>query len=262
MVVSGWSIMPATQCRGLYQSRDYQEQQWIARGAWPEFLRHNRATLDYASHLDEHCLEFQCVAISSREVIAVAHSIPLCIEVDDSDLPNDGWEWALTTGARQYRTKVPANVLCGLSITVSPENQKKGLGARLVNYLRDLAFRKGLTALIVPVRPLEKAQNPTLPMSEFMSRTRQDGYHIDPWIRTHQRLGGRIISICERSMLVSGSLTDWRSWTGIELKTGQVSIVPGALAPLIVDSNMATYVEPNVWMKHTVGEQPECMTMS
>ncbi|MCD6639370.1 MAG: N-acetyltransferase, partial [Nocardioides sp.] len=86
-------------------------------------------------------------------------------------------------------------------------------------------------------------------------RTRDDGLPVDPWLRVHVRAGGRIDRVAPRSMVIPGTLEEWREWTGLPFdRTGPVE-VPGALAPVLCDAEHGTavYVEPNVWVRHRTG---------
>jgi hypothetical protein len=42
---------------------------------------------------------------------------------------------------------------------------------------------------------------------------REDGTHLDPWIRTHERVGGEIIALAPQSMVIEVPATDWEEWT-------------------------------------------------
>jgi hypothetical protein len=55
-----------------------------------------------------------------------------------------------------------------------------------------------------------------------------------------------------RSMLITGSVTEWESWTGLALPESGDYVFPEGLAPLTVDvaADRCTYWEPNVWMVH------------
>jgi hypothetical protein len=66
------------------------------------------------------------------------------------------------------------------------------------------------------------------------------------------RLGARIVKLCPLSMVVPGSLAQWRAWTGLPFTVSGPIDVPGALAPVhvSVEHDHAVYVEPNVWMHH------------
>ena len=78
---------------------------------------------------------------------------------------------------------------------------------------------------------------------------------VDPWIRVHVRAGGRIAKVAPRSMVVPGTLEEWREWTGLPFEATGPVVVPRALTPVHcdVEHGVATYVEPNVWVVHRTG---------
>jgi hypothetical protein len=53
-------------------------------------------------------------------------------------------------------------------------------------------------------------------------------------------------------MTITGTLAEWRRWTGLAFDCTGPVIVPGALVPVHcdVEHDHAVYVEPNVWMRH------------
>ena len=55
-------------------------------------------------------------------------------------------------------------------------------------------------------------------------------------------------------MVISGSVAEWEAWSGLAFPASGEYVVPGALVPVEVDRehDVATYVEPNVWMRHPV----------
>jgi hypothetical protein len=75
---------------------------------------------------------------------------------------------------------------------------------------------------------------------------------FDPWLRVHARAGGRIVKVATASMTFSGSLAQWREWTGLPFNRSGTVVVPGALVPVMasLEHDHAAYVEPNVWMWH------------
>lgn len=91
-------------------------------------------------------------------------------------------------------------------------------------------------------------------MTEYVRRAGSDGLPADPWLRTHVRIGGRLVRLCPLSMTIAGTLADWREWTGLPLATSGLLDIPGALVPVhvSVEQDHAVYVEPNVWMHHQV----------
>ena len=89
-------------------------------------------------------------------------------------------------------------------------------------------------------------------MADYVARLRPDGLPVDPWLRTHVRLGARIIKVCPVSMTIPGTLAQWREWTGLSFTTSGEVEVAGALSPVhvSVEQDHAVYVEPNVWVHH------------
>ncbi len=55
-------------------------------------------------------------------------------------------------------------------------------------------------------------------------------------------------------MVVPGTPDQWRSWTGLPFDTSGEIEVPGALAPvhLDLDQEHVVYVEPKVWVHHSL----------
>ncbi|HEY1618969.1 MAG TPA: hypothetical protein VGG25_15215 [Streptosporangiaceae bacterium] len=87
------------------------------------------------------------------------------------------------------------------------------VAGRVLTAMRERAAQAGLRRVICPVRPTPKARYPLTPMADFARWTR-DGAHLDPWIRTHQRLGATILGPAPRSMVITGTVAAVRggSW--------------------------------------------------
>ena len=89
-------------------------------------------------------------------------------------------------------------------------------------------------------------------MSQFARWARGDGLHLDPWIRTHQRLGARILRPAPRSMLITGTVAEWEDWTKMAFPQTGRYVVPDALDLVRIDraADRGTYAETNLWMRH------------
>jgi hypothetical protein len=85
-----------------------------------------------------------------------------------------------------------------------------------------------------------------------VARRRADGLPFDAWVCAHVRAGAEIVRIAPRSMVVAGTLGEWRGWTGLPFDKSGLAIVPGALSPVHVslEQDHAVYVEPNLWVRH------------
>ena len=77
---------------------------------------------------------------------------------------------------------------------------------------------------------------------------------MDPWLRVHVRAGARIVNVAHYSMVIPGTLAQWRKWTGLPFDRSGPVEVPHALVPVHcdVDQDRAIYVEPNVWVHHRI----------
>jgi hypothetical protein len=76
-------------------------------------------------------------------------------------------------------------------------------------------------------------------------------------MRIHARAGARLVGVCGRSARIPGMVLDWEKWTGMRMPDSGRYVVPGGLAPIKVDhdAGVALYVEPNVWMVHSLSEE-------
>jgi GNAT superfamily N-acetyltransferase len=234
---------------GLYRSRIYQEGRWADARLWPAFIAQSE-TARHAAKIDALFPSFQLAAIteSEDEIAGIAHAVPVML-TEDAPLPDSGWEWAVRTSIEMHEQGTVPNTLCGLSVTVARNHQRQGIAASLLIGLRDAALSARFSRFVVPVRPLT-----AIPWEQVVNFRRPDGAHLDPWIRTHERLGARIVGICPRSMKITAPLTQWSEWGATFDLHERTGSIPGGLVPLHVTGSIATYVEPNVWMQYDLGE--------
>lgn len=142
--------------------------------------------------------------------------------------------------------------LCAIQATVARSLQGQGLSRMVLRGMRRRAAQAGLTALIAPVRPTFKHQYPLMPMERYRLWTQPDGSPFDPWLRTHWRLGARIVKVADPSMVIEDTIAEWEAWTQMRFPESGQYIVPGALNPIEIDceTGRGRYIEPNVWMQH------------
>jgi GNAT superfamily N-acetyltransferase len=185
-----------------------------------------------------------------EEVIGVGHAIPATWDGDITSLPAGGFDAVID--ARFASEPAPPNVLCALGITIAPEYRGHGLSRRMIQRMAEIGRDRGLEPLIAPVRPTQKHRYPLTPIDRYLSWRRPDGTHLDPWLRTHERLGAEIVKVASRSVVVTGTVAEWEGWTEMAFPESGVYVVPGALVPIEIDRERdeGAYVEPNVWMVH------------
>lgn len=219
---------------------------------WPMFMFHDPVADEHYPVMYERCPEFQFYVIDEAgSLLANGNSIPVAWDGSEEDLP-DGWDDALVRGSVGAQRGTPATALCALQATVSRRFGDRGLGPALVNAMKALAHDAGLMSLIAPVRPSLKATYPLIPIDDYVMWRREDGLFFDPWLRVHERLGARVLSVAPESMKIPGTRTEWETWSGLTFSTSGEYVVDGGLVPVAFDAedDQGVYVEPNVWMLH------------
>lgn len=235
---------------GLDQRPDLETAMLTMESSWPAYIRPDPVLVHWA--FERHA-RHQLVVLDDQDVVmARAASVPLSWDGDPDDLPDTGWDEALRRSMADTYTGRELNTLCALEIAVIPDRQAQHLSQRTLRALNDHARDAGYRDVVGPVRPSAKHTRPQLSMGDYAARTRPDGLPEDPWLRVHVRVGGQVLKVCPVSMTISGSLAQWRGWTGMPFDTSGPVEVPGALAPVTVnlEHDHAVYVEPNVWVRH------------
>jgi GNAT superfamily N-acetyltransferase len=198
-----------------------------------------------------------CAAATDENDTVVATGRAVAFALDSpgrGTLPDGGLDRVMIWAMNDRLTGAQPDIASAVEIAVGREHQGTGLSHRMLRALRDAVRAAGLPRLVAPVRPNAKHRHPRMPMPEYIAMLRDDGLPVDPWLRVHVRAGGRILRTAPTSMVMVGSLAQWREWSGLPFdRTGEV-IVPEALVPVHcdVEHDHAVYVEPNVWVEHTL----------
>lgn len=218
---------------------------------WPEFILHDRCAPELMGRAWECFPEFDVRLLEDGAVAAGGWAVPLRWNGVAGDLP-DGYDGALTSALAGHRTAAAPDTMCVMATAVRPDRQRAGLAGQVITALRDRAAQAGLRLVIAPVRPTLKSRYPLTSMTDFARWARGDGLHMDPWIRTHQRLGAEILCLAPRSMIVTGTVAEWQGWTGMTFPQTGRYVVPGALDLVEIDTERdhGSYVETNLWMRH------------
>jgi hypothetical protein len=246
-------IRVALRITTLAERPEFAARLWEMDSAWREFMFQDPiadlfypvATADFA--------EYVLVADDDAEpgrMVARGCMIPFATR--GAELPDDGWDAVIRRSWLDRHRGTPLDAVSALEITVRSDLLGAGVSAMMVAAMRGNATRLGHTELVAPVRPNQKHLEPHTPMAEYAFRTRADGLPYDAWLRVHVRAGGRIVKVAPRSMVIAGTLAEWRAWTNLPFDhTGPLEVA-GALVPVHCDvaHDHAVYVEPNVWVSH------------
>ncbi|MFB7224334.1 hypothetical protein [Streptomyces sp. NPDC056227] len=224
----------------------------IFNAGWPEFVFHDPVADQQMGQVRQWFAELNLLLVDHEDrIVAGGWGVPVRWDGTPEDLPG-GYDDALVRAVELREKAGQADTLVIAAAQVRGDLQGRGLAAEVLRQLASAGERSGLTRVIAPVRPALKARYPLTPMEQFMSWTRADGAPMDPWLRTHDRMGARILCAAERSMVMRGSVAEWEEWVGFALPASGRYVVPGALAPVVIDRaiDQGELVEPNVWVRH------------
>lgn len=230
---------------------------WSMKDLWPEFMMYDPVGWANMGRIVREFPEFVLVATDATgAVVARGFSVPFRLDAEGRRaLPARGWDEVLNWAFSDLRHGREADTVSAIEITVDLGHLGKGLSHRMLAAMRENAGKRGFAELVAPVRPNGKHLEAEAPMHEYAFRTREaDGLPHDPWLRVHVRAGGVIEAVAPASMTVSGSVEQWREWTGLPFDTDGPVEVEGALVPVHCEATRgyAVYVEPNVWVRHRV----------
>jgi GNAT superfamily N-acetyltransferase len=224
----------------------------LQAGIWPEFLYHDPILNRLFDRVIQEDAEYQFYAWDEerQEVVGGGNAVPAFWDGEVESLPEGGVDAVVE--ARFADGAPEPNVLCALQIVIAPEARAQGRSSRMIKRMAEIGRDHGLDKLIAPVRPNLKDRYPLTPMERYVEWRREDGSHVDPWLRTHERLGAPIVKVATESMRIPGTVAQWEEWTEMALPESASYVVPGALVPVEIDRERdeGLYIEPNVWMVH------------
>jgi GNAT superfamily N-acetyltransferase len=220
---------------------------------WPEYNLHGDVVNQWWGHLDEELRDYQFVLYDEANdlVVAEGHTGPMRWDGTDANLP-DSFDAAIVQVFTEHRSGTGLDTLCALAAESPRDARRRGLAVQLLEAMRELARRRGLTRLVAPVRPSMKERYPLTPIERYIEWRRDDGQLVDPWMRVHERLGARIATPLPRSLRITGTVAEWESWTGMAFPESGDYVFPEGLSTVQIDrdADLGSYWEPNVWMVH------------
>lgn len=224
--------------------------------AWPRFMLEDDVAAANWGNLTRRFAPFQFVICTEEErVIAAGNTIPLTWDGTLDGLPT-GWDAALLRGVADQAANRTPTTLSALAATIDPAYQGRGVSRLIIDAMRDLAAQYSFADLIAPVRPSLKSRYPLIPIERYVEwrQGAQNDTPFDPWLRTHWRLGARVLCVAPASMVITGTVAEWEDWAGMRFPESGRYVVPGALEPIAIDRDhdLGRYIEPNIWMRHRI----------
>jgi GNAT superfamily N-acetyltransferase len=225
-------------------------QREIVASVWKPFMLQDALADRCWARLERYFADFQIYLLRGDELLGLANTIPFCWHLPLKWLPQRGWDWLMERGITGHERGTPPNCLGGLQLAVAAAFQGQGYSAMLLEEMKREAIRRGLSRLLVPIRPTLKHHYPLLPMGRYLGWDNGRGLPYDPWIRTHVKSGARIVRTCRRSMTIRGSVEQWEGWTGLAFRSAGRYPVGGATSAVRIDlaTDEGLHHDRNVWV--------------
>lgn len=219
---------------------------------WPRFIGADREVKRYLPRVREFFSDLELGLIDSDGVlVASGWAVPIAWSGAVEDLPA-GYTDSMARAVANHGQDRESDTLVVMAAQVHPERRGRGLAPELLSAMYRLAEQRGWRRVIAPVRPILKVRYPLTPIDRFASWTRADGSPLDPWVRAHWRLGAQMIATVACSQTMTGTVSEWESWTELALPESGDYVVPDGMSVLHVDrdADRGTYVEPGIWLRH------------
>ena len=232
-------------------AEEEEEASWDLEGrVWAPFHQYAEggAPSDYFRYL--HLL-----AVEDEEIIGTIDACPFRWDGNPGTL--QGWT-EMVLASDEFRTDFRPEgegLWAGaIGTSIDPRWKRGGLSKQLLGALRDRALEQGYLGMVAPVRPVARTRAPFLSLEEYAELRLPDGRHFDPWVRVHEDLGGRIVSLRENSASFRGTRSQWEDWTHMRLPSNGDVFIPGAAWCLRLRDDWGEVQEPSIWIVHASNE--------
>lgn len=231
----------------------------LHRQAWPAYFFGDEIMVANWPKLFHRFPDYQfALTLENGDIAAVGNTIPIRWDGTLEDLP-DGWDDGLVRGIEQSDKNTIPDTLLVLAGVVNEKYQGQGFASILIEAFKKITAGHKLKRIILPVRPTGKSLYPKQSFSEYCQLTREDGFPVDHWLRTHIKAGGEILKNAEASQRIEGSIADWEHWANTTFsKTGYYHL-KDTLQPVWIDieKGRGIYQDPSVWFQHFLPAKKE-----
>ena len=241
----------AVEVKSVAECSAEQMSELFASGSWPAFIDADREAAIHLPRIRTVFADDELALLESERLVAAGWGVRIVWDGSPADLPS-GYSDSLGRSLRDHDENRRPDTFVVSAIQVDGRQAGRSLAGTMITALTEHATYLGLPRVIAPVRPTLKHRYPLTPIEEYASWVRGDGQPLDPWLRTHMRLGARILAGSNNSQTFNGSVAEWEHWSGLALPASGSYIVRDALAPLIIDrpADLGTCVEPGIWVQH------------
>src|SRR5512140_809758 len=94
----------------------------LAEACWPEAMLHDQIADAHWSALFERFADYQFGLLdpATGKAAAMGNSVPLRWDGDLTDLPEEGWDWALAQAVSDHQAGFTPNIHCAIQIAIHP----------------------------------------------------------------------------------------------------------------------------------------------
>ena len=219
---------------------------------WPKYFAGSPFIKTYWTRVWHEFPDYQfCLLNEKDEIAAVCNGIPLYWDGAKQNMPS-GWDEGIELAFNQVQKGIQPNTLLGLTGVVDSASRNKGISPLIVQAFRTLAKMHGLTRFLGPVRPIGMLAHNCQDFKQWAESVDEKDEPLDHWLRTHKRLGAKVMGLAPYSQLVEGTLDDWEEWTGHRFAQSGAFQLPDTLQPIQVNitQNKASYYDPSIWVMH------------
>lgn len=221
-------------------------------GGWPEFIFHDAEVNRMMDEVRSRFGDYELALTRDSALMGATWAVPIAWNGSPADLPT-GYTDTLRRALVDDRAGAARNTLAVMAASVHPDARRSGVAIELIEAHKAAASARGFRHVICPVRPTLKPRYPLTDIAAYVRWKREDGLPLDPWLRTHVRMGGRIIGLALQSQSILGSVTEWEEWTGMAFPSTGDYVISEGLSVLHIErkQDLGTYTEPNVWVDHS-----------
>jgi hypothetical protein len=236
-----------------FDARVWPEDQMAAlfEGAFPDFITADKVAATYIGRVREWFADLSVMLVDDDAPVACGWGVPIRWDGTVTDLPSGYTDTTRRAVEDRIRGVEPDTfVICGGIVRRTQTG--RGRAGELIAALCELPPVAALPRVIAPIRPTLKSAYPLTPVDTYAAWTRADGTALDPWLRTHLRIGGRLIATAPHSQTMTGSVDEWQKWTGMTFPSTGEYVIPEGLSTLRIDRqiDLGVYTEPNIWIQH------------
>lgn len=219
--------------------------------SFPRFFLFDRLWNELFPRILEDFADLQLLFVDEGRPVGMLNSVAFRWDGTVADLP-PGEHPVMMRSIDEHAEGIPPNTSCGIQVVLLPEHVGTGLATTVMEAARGEAGDGVFEHRVSPIRPLLKDRYPLATIEQYCGWTTAEGEPFDPWLRMQQRQGGEVLSICDDSLVMDGTVAEWEDWCEMAFPESGTYVIDGGQFPLVIDreADRGRYSEAHVWMRY------------